>query len=735
VSGDETDLAKEAGLALDRRTLLASSAALAGVLATPRMTLAQATPSGPPVAPVRPVTETLWGVQVTDPYRWMEAEGPEWKAYAMAEGDYARRVLGAIPGRDALLAQVQHYTGGLVAVSAVQVGGDHIFTQVRPAGAETFKLYVRKGRHGADRMLIDPDAHAPAGSHASLDWWAASPDGGYVVFGLSPGGSENSVAHVITTETGAMLPEAIDRTENASPSWAADGSGFFYNRLQAGVAPDSTDKYKLSTCWFHRLNTDPAGDAKVLTKGSAGVEIADIDLPVVEATPGSDVALGFIESGVQNEVGLYAAAAGSAQAGAPSWAKVCSAADKVTSAAVHGPDIFLLSHAGASHYRILKSTAASPAVATAQIVVPESSSVIRGITAARDGLYINDLNAGLAGLRRMGWDGVVTTVALPFAGSIDAFYSDTLHDGVWFLLQGWVRPSVLCFVGPDGAVVQTDIAPQPPIDISPYVAEEVFATAADGVKVPLSIIYRKGLARDGSAPLMLDAYGSYGITEDPAFLGHWLPLLDLGGVFAVAHVRGGGELGEDWHLAGQKLNKPNTWRDMIASAHYLIDARYTSSARLGITGGSAGGITVGRFMTEDPSLAAVVIDEVGVSNASRSEFSPNGPPNIPEFGTVTDPVGFKGLYEMDAYLHVKDGVAYPSVLLTTGLNDPRVSSWEPTKMTARLQAATASKNPVLLRIETDAGHGIGSTLSQRDHQIADILAFLLWRTGDPRYQP
>jgi prolyl oligopeptidase len=263
----------------------------------------------------------------------------------------------------------------------------------------------------------------------------------------------------------------------------------------------------------------------------------------------------------------------------------------------------------------------------------------------------------------------------------------------------------------------------------------VFATAADGVKVPLSIIYRKGLARDGSAPLLLDAYGSYGITEDPVFIARWLTFLDLGGVFAVAHVRGGGELGEDWHLAGQKLTKPNTWRDMIAAAHHLIDARYTSSAKLGIVGGSAGGITVGRFLTEQPALAAVVIDQVGVSNATRSEFSPNGPPNIPEFGTVTDPVGFKGLYEMDAYLHVKDGTAYPSILLTTGLNDPRVSSWEPTKMTARLQAATASKNPVLLRVETDAGHGIGSTLGQRDRETADTLAFILWRTGDPRYQP
>jgi prolyl oligopeptidase len=263
----------------------------------------------------------------------------------------------------------------------------------------------------------------------------------------------------------------------------------------------------------------------------------------------------------------------------------------------------------------------------------------------------------------------------------------------------------------------------------------VFATGHDGVKIPLSIIYKKGLKRNGSAPMLLEAYGAYGIKLDPVFISRWLPWMDVGGVFAVGHVRGGGELGEDWHLAGQKLTKPNTWRDTISCAEYLISQNYTSKRTLAVIGGSAGGITVGRFMTERPDLAAVVIDQVGVSDALRSEFSPNGPPNIPEFGTVTNEVGFKGLYAMDAYQHVKDGVKYPSVLLSTGLHDPRVSSWEPTKMTARLQAATASKNPVLLRVEADAGHGIGSTRAQRDQETADVMAFILCRTGNPGYQP
>ncbi|HEX4096109.1 MAG TPA: hypothetical protein VHX64_05230, partial [Caulobacteraceae bacterium] len=331
---------------IDRRTLLGSTAALAASFAAPALAFGQAPPARPPVAPVRPVTEDLFGVKVTDPYRWMEAEGQEWKDYAMAEAAYAKSVLDRIPGRDALIEAVSHYTGAVATVSAVQVGGDYIFTQVRPANADTFKLYVRKGVHGADRMLIDPDAYAEKGSHASLDWWAASPDGTHLVFGTSPGGSEKSTARILITETGQLLPETIDRTEDGSPNWIEDGSGFFYNRLQAGVAPDSTDKFKDSVAWFHRLNTDPATDAKVLWKGSSPVvAMTDIDFPIVATTPGSPLAVGAVISGVQNEQGLYVADVAAAQHGQASWRQVCLPADEVTNIAIHGEEIFLLSHA------------------------------------------------------------------------------------------------------------------------------------------------------------------------------------------------------------------------------------------------------------------------------------------------------------------------------------------------------------------------------------------------------
>ncbi len=256
-----------------------------------------------------------------------------------------------------------------------------------------------------------------------------------------------------------------------------------------------------------------------------------------------------------------------------------------------------------------------------------------------------------------------------------------------------------------------------------------FATARDGTQVPLSVVARKGLPRNGRNPALVSAYGAYQIVSSPHFSPRTLALLERGGVFATAHVRGGGEYGKRWWKGGQKLTKPNTWRDLIDCCEHLIKQRWTSKAALTIQGGSAGGITVGRALTERPDLFAGVISNVGVSNTLRAEFSQNGPPNIDEFGTVKEPDGFTGLRAMDALSHVKDGTRYPAVLLTVGMTDPRVEAWHGGKMAARLQKANRSLNPVLLRVEFDAGHGLGSTRSQIDDERADEFAFVLWRAG------
>ena len=473
----------------------------------------------------------------------------------------------------------------------------------------------------------------------------------------------------------------------------------------------------------------------MMAKGFDPVVVAqDIDAPAVFVQPGSNVALGALQSGVQNEMTLFASPLVAAIKGRPAWTKICGPEDGVTGAALFGDDVYLLTHKDAPRFRIVRSSAAKPGFAGAVEVFPHSHAVLKGLVAARDGLYVQALDAGLGQVIRLAADGARTSLRLPYPGSVSGLSADPLADGCWFLLDSWVKPPVVCFGAGDGRVTVTDIAPAPTIDVGPYESVETWAKARDGAQIPLSIIYRKGVRRDGSAPLYLTAYGAYGIDIDPGFDPRLPAWLDLGGVYAVAHVRGGGELGEDWHLAGKGVTKPNTWRDCIDCALHLIASGWTRQERLGVEGASAGGIMVGRFLTERPDLLAAAIVRVGDTNSLRAEFMPSGPANVPEFGAIADAEGFKGLAEMDSLSHVKDGVRYPAALITTGVNDPRVAPWEAGKFAARLQAATASAKPVLLRVETDAGHGVGSTREQRDQETADIYAFILWQAGDPRFR-
>jgi len=285
-----------------------------------------------------------------------------------------------------------------------------------------------------------------------------------------------------------------------------------------------------------------------------------------------------------------------------------------------------------------------------------------------------------------------------------------------------------------GTMADTKIIPVSPVDFSGIESEEVKAKSADGTMVPLSIVHQRGLKMDGSHPTLLHGYGSYGYTYDPAFDPTSLAWLERGGVVAVAHIRGGGEYGEDWHNGGRKGTKKNTITDFLACAQYLIDHRYTSPQHLAGEGTSAGGITIGGAITERPDLFGAALDNVGMSDDLRAELQVNGPANIPEFGTVKNGDDFKNLLAISAFHRIKDHTAYPAVLLTTGINDPRVDPWQMNKMTARLQAATSSGKPVLLRVDYDAGHGgIGATKSQHTTLLTDQYSFLLWQLGDPEF--
>ena len=464
----------------------------------------------------------------------------------------------------------------------------------------------------------------------------------------------------------------------------------------------------------------------------------------VAAIPGSPWLLATVSDGVSPEVALYTAPLASPGGETIPWHQVATQADAVVGASVRGSRIDLLTHADAPHLRIVETDLAHPSFARARTVVASGSGVLTDLALAADGLYLTRRDGAVTTLLRLP-DGarIPETITLPFSGTIEApvedaggLVADPQRPGADISLVSWVHPLVwLHYDAHSHAVTDTGILPPFPRDLKPYQAIETRIAAPDGTLVPLSIISRRDAKRDGQRPVLLDGYGAYGISYDPAFTPTILPWLDHGGVFAVAHVRGGGEGGQAWHDGGRIATKMNTITDFIACAEALISRHYTDSAHLAGTGTSAGGILIGGVITQRPELFRAALIRVGATNSTRGEFTAGGPANIPEFGSVTSAAQFPSLLRMDAFQHVRDHVAYPAVLLTGGADDPRVTVWEPAKMAARLQAATSSGRPVLLRIEFDAGHGIGSTRDQRDQETADEQAFLLWQMGEPGFEP
>jgi prolyl oligopeptidase len=690
---------------------------------------------------VHTITEEYFGVKVADPYRWLEeTSSPAVVSWMKAQNDYTRTVLQRIPGRDKLLERIKALDNAGSVVSALQVWGGRYFYFKTVPGSDNRKLYVRDKAGAPERLLVDPEKLTTAnGRHFSIDYFAPSIDGRYVAYGISPGGSEESVLHVIESTTGKVLSDSIDRAEFAQPAWLSDNS-FFYTRAQK-LAPDApaTAKYQKMRAYRHVLGEDPDKENPVLGyQVCPAIPVAEDDFSSMFYSPGaSKYLVALVVHGVKREVDLYSAPFTDHPDANTPWKKVADAADGVIGFDVHGESIYLQSHKDASRFKILRTSLGRPDLEHAEVVVPASDVVVVGLVAANDALYVQDLDGGIGRLRRLGYDdGSIRPVRLPFDGAIQSLVSNPTTPGAWLELVSWTRsPLWFALDAQSGKLDDTGLVAQSPVDYSQIESEEVKAPSADGTMVPLSIVHKRGIALDGSHPTWLEGYGAYGITIDPNFNPPRLAFLEAGGVFAVAHARGGGEYGEDWHVGGQKLTKQHTIDDMLAGAKYLIEHKYTSPAHLAGEGTSAGGITIGGAITQSPDLFGAALIRVGDSDSMRSELMASGPANIPEFGTVKEPDGFKALYAMDAYQHVKPDTPYPAVLLTTGANDPRVAPWQAAKMTARLQASTSSGKPVLLRVDYDAGHGIGSTKSQRDEELADELAFLFWQLGSKEFQP
>jgi prolyl oligopeptidase len=700
-----------------------------------------ATVPNAPETPKRAVTDEYFGTKIVDNYRWLEdLKSPEVTAWMKAQNDHTRSILDRISGRDKLRARIAQLDDTGVRVAAFQSYGGRWFYLKRAPGQDNQKLYTRDGANTAERLLLDPETLTANGVHYSIDYYTPSPDGKLVAIGISPGGSENSVMHILDASTGKDLGERIDRAQFGAVAWLPDNRSFFYNRLHK-LAPDEprTSYYLNSRAYFHHLGDDPDKDAPVFGNGvSSSISIGESDFPFIGLPIGSKYALAVDAHGVQNEITLYAAKLADVHDASAPWREIADVPDDCTGFDVHGDTLYLLTHHNAPRFKIVRlNLAADRDFQRSEVVLETGESVVVNIAAAADALYVQKLDGGIGRLFHMPFEGgAATPVPLPFDGAIQELFTNASEPGAYIRTASWTKSPVYLHYDPNGnRLSDTKVVPPSPVDFSAIESEEVKAKAADGTLVPLSIIHKRNLKLDGSHPTLLEGYGSYGITLDPAFDPSSLAWLERGGVIAVAHVRGGGEYGEDWHQGGRKEKKMNTITDFVACAQYLIDHKFTSPQQLAGEGTSAGGITIGGAITERPDLFAAAIDNVGMSDDLRAELQVNGPANIPEFGTVKDEQDFHNLLAISSYHRIKDQAPYPAVLLTTGINDPRVDPWQMNKMTARLQAATSSGKPVLLRVDYDAGHGgIGATRTQHTNLLTDKYSFLLWQLGDKDFQ-
>jgi prolyl oligopeptidase len=700
-------------------------------------------PTEQPEAPVLNVQDTFFGVQVDDPYRYMEnLSDPVVQAWLKAQADYTRTILDDIPGRQKLLDRIVTIDAALSPRiwDVNRLPGDQLFYLKRLPQDNVFKLYVRNGLNGDEKLLVDPETYAKAtGKPHAINYFEPSWDGKYLAYGISAAGSEEAVIHVMDAATGAEVDKPIDRAQFGEVNWRGDGKSFFYIRLQKlGEGMDPTERYLKSKVFLHVMGDDPEKDTPVYGYGVSDlVKMEPSDIPIVFTDPASDYALGVIAHGTQNEITLYVAPVATLGTSGTPWKKACDVGDAVTGVASGGDNLYLLTHNDAPRFKLIKTSVSNPEISKADVVVPQSSAVLAALAAAKDALYVQARDGVFGKLIRVPYDGTPEAVALPFDGTVSLAAAEPRCDGVFLTMASWTKaPQVYSYDPATKQLANTGLQPAATFDLPDSLQSVVaMATSYDGTMIPLSVVYRQGIKMDGSNPTLLSGYGAYGIPQEPWYVPRMLAFLERGGILATAHVRGGGEYGEEWYRAGYKGTKPNTWKDFIACAQYLIDNKYTSPGKLACTGGSAGGILVGRAITERPDLFGIAIPQVGALDMLRAETTPNGIPNIPEFGTVKTEEGFKALFEMSAYHHVKNGVKYPAVLLTAGMNDPRVEPWETAKMAARLQAATASGRPVLLRLDYEAGHGIGTTKRQVEEETADIWTFVLWQAGVPDFQP
>ncbi len=689
-------------------------------------------PDGPPPAPRRAVTDRYFDVEVADDYRWLESwDDPAVRTWSETQNAFARSQLDALPAMGAIRERVKtiaefpspEYS------KLTERRGLLFALKSQPPKQQPFLVTLASAEEPAsERVVVDPNVIDAKGGVA-IDWFVPSWDGRLVAVSLSQGGSESGTLRVYETLTGRMLPDAIPRvqagTAGGDVAWTGDASGFFYTRYpRAGERP-AADLEFYQQVFFHALGTPI--DRDVYALGRDFPRIAETQLA---SSPDGRFVLATVKNGDGGEASLYLRKPDGA------WTRVAADADRVVrgSFASDG-SLYLLSYKAAPRGRILRLPPGGTALAEAAVILPEGEAAIDDFALTETRVYVAFIDGGPSRMSVFDRSGAaVAAVPIPPLTSVTDLTA-VAGDAVLFESQGWLEPAAWFRAGPDGRLSKTPLARTSPVDFAGIEVVRDWAVSKDGTRVPIDILRRKGTRLDGTNPTLLYGYGGYGISQRPKFAAMRRVWLEQGGVFAVALLRGGGEFGDAWHLAGNLTRKQNVFDDFAACAKRLVAAGYTTPARLAIEGGSNGGLLMGAAFTQNPDLFGAVVAHVGIYDMLRVELSPNGQYNITEFGTVKKPDQFRALYAYSPYHHVADKAVYPPVLFMTGANDPRVDPMQSRKMTARMQAAGAPKGSVLLRTSASSGHGIGSSLDEKTSQAADVYAFLFAKLGVPYKAP
>ena len=687
----------------------------------------------PPATEVRNVRDVYHGVEVADPYCWLENwNDPDVKAWSDAENAYARSFLDRLPARAEIEARVKEIVDAAsVSYGALTWRPGRLFAvkQQPPLNQPLVVVMDSTDEPASESVVLDLNAFDPTGG-TSMDWYVPSPDGRLVGASLSVGGSESGDVHTFEADTGKPLADVVPRvnggTAGGDMAWSPDGKGFFYTRYPREGECPAEDMNFYQQVWYHELGAPLEKDRYVFGKDLP--RIAEIKLSMNDR---SGRLLVTVQDGDSGRFAHFIVGPDGAAK------KITHFADDIVEAAWgQADDLYLISRRNAPRGKILRLAPADSPLEKAETLVPEGADVIVSrfgsslLASTPSRLYVTYQLGGPSEIRAFSLDGKPAEKPDVAPLSSVSQIAPLNGDAVLFLSSSYVRPAGWYSYDPaQNATKKTALFSTSPVDFSDAEVVREFAASKDGTRIPVDIIMPKGISRDGTHPAVLYGYGGFGVSMSPGFSTARHILIEQGVVSAVAVIRGGGEYGEDWHRASALTHKQNGFDDFAAAMEHLATRGYTRPDRLAIIGGSNGGLLMGAMITQHPALFKATVSSVGIYDMLRNELTPNGTFNIPEYGTVKDNAQFEALYAYSPYHRVKAGTAYPGVLFMTGANDPRVDPMHSRKMTARLQAATSSKNPILLRTSSTTGHGIGTPLAERIKEDTDKFAFLFYELG------